>query len=119
MAYNETTAIRLRNILYDKNIAFTEKKMFGGICFMVDDKMCFGIMINKKHNEELLMCRMSEADCEIVLENENCIPMDFTGKPMKGYVFVTEKGFQTTIEASYYIQLCLNFNPFAKKSKMK
>ena len=117
MAYNETTAIRIRNVLYDKNIDFTEKKMFGGICFMVDDKMCFGIMINKKHNEELLMCRMNEDDCEKTLQNNDCIPMDFTGRPMKGYLFVTEKGYQSPKDLIDYIQLCLNFNPLAKKSK--
>lgn len=119
MPYNEITAIRIRNILFDKNIHFTEKKMFGGLCFMVDDKMCFGLLSDKKTNEELLMCRMSETDCEIALENENCIPMEFTGKPMKGYVFVTENGFQSTKELIHWIDLCLIFNPLANKSKKK
>jgi hypothetical protein len=119
MAYNETTAIRIRNIFYEKDIAFTEKKMFGGICFMVNDKMCLGILIDKKSNEELLMCRMSENDAENCLETENCIPMQFTGKPMKGYVYVLEKSYQYEKDLSYYIQLCLYFNPVAKKSKKK
>lgn len=117
MAYNETTAIRIRNVFYDKKIVFTEKKMFGGICFMVDDKMCLGILIDKKQNEELLMCRMSESDADSCLETENCIPMEFTGKPMKGYVYVTENGYHSTKDLAYYIQLCLDFNPLAKKSK--
>ncbi len=117
MAHNETTAIRIRNILFDKNILFTEKKMFGGICFMVDDKMCFGINIDKKSNEELLMCRLSEKDAEQCLETPYCIPMEFTGKPMKGYIYVTQNGFQNTKDLDYYIQLCLNYNPLAKNSK--
>ncbi len=119
MAYNESTAIKIRNILYDKEVLFTEKKMFGGICFMVDDKMCFGILVDKKLNEEVLMCRLSEMDYEIALETENCIPMEFTGKPMKGYVYVTENGFQSIKDLSNWIQKCLDFNPLAKKSKKK
>lgn len=119
MAYNENTAIRIRNVLYDKEIQFTEKKMFGGICFMVNGKMFLGIMIDKKHNEELLMCRMSENDAEKSLETENCIPMEFTGKPMKGYVHITENGYQSSKDIAHWIQLCLNFNPIAKKSKKK
>ncbi len=119
MAYNETTAIRIRNLLYDKEVIFIEKKMFGGICFMVNDKMCFGVLIDKKSNQEQLMCRMSEVDCEKSLETENCMPMEFTGKPMKGYLFVVENGYQSAKDLAHWIQLCLNFNPLAKKSKKK
>lgn len=117
MAYYETTAIRIRNLLFDKEVIFAEKKMFGGICYMVDDKMCFGILIDKKSNHEQLMCRMSESDSAKSLETENCIPMEFTGKPMKGYVYVTQNGYLSTKDLSHWIQLCLNFNPLAKKSK--
>jgi hypothetical protein len=119
MAYLETTAIRIRNILYDKAVPFLEKKMFGGICFMVDDKMCFGILVDKKLNEEVLMCRLSKTDYEVALENENCLPMEFTGKPMKGYIYVTTEGYQSIKDLSDWIQKCLNFNPLAKKSKKK
>ncbi len=117
MAYNENTAIRIRNVLFDKEVQFAEKKMFGGICFMVDEKMCIGIMIDKKRNEELLMCRMSEENAKKSLEIEFCIPMEFTGKPMKGYVYITENGYQTTKDLASWIQLCLDFNPVAQKSK--
>src|SRR5215471_9116724 len=105
MAYNETTAIRIRNVFYDKGVNFTEKKMFSGICFMVDDKMCCGTHIDKKTNEELLLCRLSESDYETALENENVIQMEFTGKPMKGFVFVTENGYKNEKDLGYWIQL--------------
>jgi hypothetical protein len=117
MAYNEATALRIRNVFYDKGVLFTEKKMFSGICFMVDDKMCCGTHIDKKTNDELLLCRIGETAYESALENENCIPMEFTGKPMKGYVFVTQNGHQSTKDLNYWMQLCLDFNPLAKKSK--
>jgi hypothetical protein len=43
--------------------------------------------------------------------------MEFTGKPMKGYIYVTENGIKKANDLSYWLQLCLNFNPLAKKSK--
>jgi hypothetical protein len=45
------------------------------------------------------------------------IPMEFTGKAMKGYVYVTKQGLKTKKELSRWIQLCLDFNPWAKASK--
>lgn len=60
---------------------------------------------------------MGEAAYENALEDENCIPMEFTGKPMKGFIFVTETGCNCKKKLTHWIQLCLDFNPLAKKSK--
>lgn len=117
MAFNEISLNRIREALFDKNVSFLEKKMFSGVCIMVDDKMCCGTHIDKKTNEDLLLCRIGEEIYEEALEMENCIPMEFTGKPMKGYVFITEQGFNTAKKLDYWLQLCLDFNPKAKKSK--
>ncbi|HLP64885.1 TfoX/Sxy family protein [Flavobacterium sp.] len=117
MPYNEALAIRIRNAFYEKNIVFTEKKMFSGICFMVDDKMCCGTHVDKKNNEDVLLCRIGENEYEKALEIVNCIPMEFTGKPMKGYVYVTENGIKSPKDLEHWLQLCLDFNPLAKKSK--
>jgi TfoX N-terminal domain len=117
MAYKEESLNRIREILFEKGIEFSEKKMFSGVCIMVDEKMCCGTHLDKKTNEDLLLCRIGEANYETALENIDCIPMEFTGKPMKGYIFVTENGFLTNQQLSYWLQLCLDFNPLAKKSK--
>ena len=117
ISYNEIAVIRIRDVFYSKNISLTEKKMFSGICFMVADKLCCGTYIDKKTNEELLLCRIGVKEHDKALEKEDCIPMEFTGRPMKGYVFVTEIGFNTEKKLDYWIQLCLDFNPRAKKSK--
>jgi hypothetical protein len=117
MPYNESTALRIRNILHEKGIVFTEKKMFSGICFMVNDKMCCGSHIDKKTNEDMLLCRIGETAYESALEKNYCVPMEFTGKPMKGYVYITQKGHETEKDLTYWLQLCLDFNPLAKKSK--
>lgn len=117
MAFNEFTAQRIREILFAKDANFTEKKMFSGICFMVEDKMCCGKHINKKTGEDVLLCRIGESVYEQALENPDCIPMEFTGKVMKGFVYVTEEGIKKNKQLAYWLQLCLDYNPLAKKSK--
>lgn len=119
MAFNEETAQRIRNIFYEKGINFSEKKMFSGICFMVDDKMCCGTHIDKKSGEEYLLCRIGEAAYETAIENDECIPMTFTGRAMAGYIFVLENGTRSDKDLAVWLQLCLDYNPLAKKSKKK
>lgn len=113
MAYDEYLSDRIRNILKEKQIFFVEKKMMGGLCFMVDDKMCIGIVKNN------LMARVGPDAYAEALQKESCKEMDFTGRPMKGYVFVEPDGIDTEEELEYYINLCLSFNPLAKSSKKK
>ncbi len=119
MAFNELTVQRIRQVLFDKGVEFSEKRMFSGICFMVDDKMCCGTHTDKKMGEDLLLCRIGEDAYETAIELDHCIPMEFTGKPMKGFVFVTEEGCKTQQDLEYWLQLCLDYNPVAKKSKKK
>lgn len=117
MPYNEDAADKIRLFFSDKEIDWSEKLMFGGICFMIDEKMCTGLLFNKKAGEDYLMCRIGEQEAEAALEQPFCIPMTFSGRPMTGYVFITEEGFRSYKDLSYWLQLCLNFNPLAKKSK--
>lgn len=119
MAYSEFIAQRIRDIFWDKGVLYTEKKMFSGICFMVDDKMCCGTHTDKKSGKEFILCRIGEESYEEALTKEGCIPMEFTGKPMKGFVFVTEDGCRDDKELEQWLQLCLDFNPKAKKSGKK
>lgn len=119
MAYDEFLADRIRHFLKQKSVFAEEKKMMGGLCFMVDDKMCFGIHIDKGTEASLLMARVGDQQYSQALENPNCTEMNFTGRSMKGYVFVSENGFDSDIDLGGWIQLCLNFNPFAKSSKKR
>lgn len=112
MAYNEILVNRIRELLmHQPNVI--EKNMFGGVCFMVNEKMCIGIV------KDELMCRIDPTLDEIVLEKRGCRPMDFTGKKMKGYVYVSEEGLQTMEDYNYWLNLCLDFNPKAIASKKK
>lgn len=117
MAYNEFLADRIRQLLKEKYITFTELKMMGGLCFKVDGKMLCGIHTDKKYGDNLLMARIGEDAYLSELEKPECLPMDFTGRPMRGYIFVTPNGFDTDKDLSYWIDLCLAFNPLAKASK--
>ena len=117
MAFSEEFVQRIRLILLEKGVEFYEKKMFAGVCFMVDDKMCLGTHIDKQSGESLLMCRVGESAYEDALEQRYVTPMEFTGKPMIGYVYVTESGLQKEKDLAIWLQKCLDFNPLAKKSK--
>ncbi|WP_298239370.1 RNA methyltransferase [uncultured Algibacter sp.] len=119
MAYDEYLADRIRQQLKDKNVSFTELKMMGGLCFKVDNKMLCGIHIDKKYGDSLLMARIGESVYLNELKKPVCLPMNFTGRPMRGYIFVTPDGFDMDKDLSYWIDLCLVFNPLAKASKTK
>lgn len=119
MAYDEYLADRIRKIFREKKAGFFEKKMFAGLCFMVDDKMCCGIHFDKKKNMDLLMARIGSEASETAMERTGCMPMDFTGRPMNGYVFITPEGFDSEEDLAHWIQLCIDFNPLAKASAKK
>jgi len=119
MAYDEYLADRVRQIFKDKNLAFEEKNMMGGLCFILDEKMCCGIHYDKNRETDLLMARIGEDAYPNAITRAGCHPMDFTGRPMKGYVFVDENGFDDDSDLEYWIQLAISFNPFAKASKKR
>lgn len=112
MAFNEKIADRIREALMDVS-KVEEKYMFGGVCFMVNEKMCIGVV------KDEMMCRIDPAMEEEVLEKTGCRPMDFTGRPMKGYVYVNEEGMKNKKELNYWVDLCLDFNSKANASKKK
>lgn len=113
MAYSELLADRIRNYLQLKHTRFEERRMMGGICFMVDDKMCIGI------NDEALMARIDPGIYEEALGKKGCREMDFTGRPMKGFVFVDPEGTDLDEDLASWIDLCLEYNPRARSSKRK
>ncbi|MCB1023543.1 MAG: TfoX/Sxy family protein [Acidobacteria bacterium] len=113
MAYSETLAIRLRDHFSSNGVTFEEKKMMGGLCFMVDDKMCVGVM------SEDLMLRTDPEIYQELIAKDGARPMDFTGRPMKGFIFVEEDALRSPAQLKYWIDLALEFNPRARSSKKK
>lgn len=111
MAYNEKLADRIREIIGGTHKKVEEKKMFAGLCFMVNDKMCVGV------HEDRIMVRLDPEIYDEVIEKVGCEPMDFTGKIMRGFVFVSEEVLKTKKQLDYWVQLGLTFNKIAKSSK--
>src|SRR5689334_19248748 len=111
MAYNEKLADRTREIIALTNKNIEEKKMFGGLCFMVNDKTCICV------EKERLMVHLDPAKYDEVIEKEGCTPMDFTGKIIKGFVFVSEDVLNTKKKLEYWVKLALEYNKIAKASK--
>ena len=113
MAYNEKLADRIREFIALTHKITEEKKMFGGLCFMVNDKMCVGV------EQARLMVRFDPELAYEVMEKEGCRPMDFTGRVMKGYVFVDIHALNTKKKLEYWINLALAYNKIAKASAKK
>lgn len=110
MAYDEILAGRVADALR-KVKKVDSKKMMGGLCFMVDDKMALGI------SGDDLMVRLDPDIREKALKKKGCREMDFTGRPMKAFVFVGPQGTRTEKELLGWVDLALDFNPRAKSSK--
>jgi TfoX/Sxy family transcriptional regulator of competence genes len=113
MAYNELLADRVRHALKENKTSFEEKKMFGGLCFLVDEKMCLGIV------KEELMVRIAPENQDEFLAEKGSRLMDFTNNSMKGFLFVTPEGVDMDDDLNRWVERCLEYNPRAKSSKSK
>ena len=110
MAFDSYLGERIGNYLERKNINFFTKKMMGGLIFMVNEKMCCGIHIDKKYGDSLLMAKIGEESYQNEIHKDVCLPMDFTGRPMKGFIFITPHGFDRESDLEYWIQLAVDYN---------
>jgi TfoX/Sxy family transcriptional regulator of competence genes len=115
MPYNEQLAERVREILQvDEGII--EKKMFGGVAFMLNDRMFCGIV------KDDLMVRCLDQRYNDLLENLNCRPMDFTGKPMRGFLYVSIDALVSHKQLRNWLDIGIEFavqSPARKKKKNK
>lgn len=87
--------------------------MMGGLTFMYNDKMCVGII------KDELMCRIAPEQHEEAIKKKGCRTMDFTHRPMQGYVLISEEGMRSEKDFDYWIGLSLEYNKYAKSSKKK
>ena len=114
MPYDEYLAERIRNYFTEQKVPYYDKNMMGGCVFMVNDKMCCGIHFDKMKKIDLLMARIGENAAIEFAEKKGCHPMDFTGWPMKGYVFIDPDGFDLEEDLVFWLDHCIAFNPTAK-----
>ncbi|MEY2879011.1 MAG: hypothetical protein RLZZ15_1391, partial [Verrucomicrobiota bacterium] len=111
MPYDESLAARVARHLDARRAPYEAKRMMGGLCYMVRGKMCVGVETHR------LMARIDPAEQEAALRRPGCRPMDFTGRPMRGFVFVDIAHLRTDGELAAWLDLALAFNPQAKSSK--
>jgi TfoX/Sxy family transcriptional regulator of competence genes len=98
MAYDEGLAERIRGALEGRS-GVSEQRMFGGIAFLVDGRMSVGIVQAK------LMVRVGPESYERVLRERHARKMDFTGRPMKGFVYVVPSGYESDADLERWVGL--------------
>ena len=102
MAYSEQIAQRIRAALGGRP-DLREQKMFGGIAFMLAGNMCVGVL------GETLMARVGPEQYGEALVQPYARPMDFTGRPMRGFVYVEAEGFADEADLQAWVQRCIRF----------
>jgi TfoX/Sxy family transcriptional regulator of competence genes len=112
MTYDEHTAARIRTLLA-KRRDVVERKMFGGLTFMVNGAMCCGV------TAEALVVRVGPAQYERALAEPHARPMDFTGRPLAGMVYVDPAGYRTAATLSRWVQRGLDFVVHGKAPAVK
>lgn len=110
--YNEKMTKRIREALADVP-KVEEKKMFRGVVFMVDGKMCITA------GDDKMMCRIDPAIHEEAVKRKGVRPVIMKGRNYKGYVHVNEEAMKSKKDFEYWIGLALEFNKMAKAAKKK
>lgn len=109
MPYSEQLADRVRTRLPQAG-TIVEKKMMGGLIFMVNDKMCVGVDMDRSNGDDRLMVRVGKEAYDDLLGLPGCHEMDFTGKAMKGFIFVYPDGFDLDSDMDFWVAKALEFN---------
>jgi TfoX/Sxy family transcriptional regulator of competence genes len=102
MAYSESLAARIRQA-FARRRGITEKKMFGGVGFLLNGNMCVGVW------KTSLIARLGPAQGESALDEPYVYDFDITGRPMKGWVMVEADGIETDEELNSWIQRSVEF----------
>lgn len=102
MAFDEALADRIRKVLGPR-LELSEKKMFGGLAFLADGKMFCGLAKGE------LMLRVGPERYEEALAEPHARPMDFTGRPLKGYVYIAPAGIKTEKQLRRWVEQALAF----------
>jgi TfoX/Sxy family transcriptional regulator of competence genes len=111
MAYDIQLASGVRDyLLKTSDLKIEEKKMFGGLTFMVNQKMCINV------SGENQMCRFDSKLLSEISKKTGYVPMVMKGRTLKGYCYVRPNGFKHDKDFEYWLKLCLKFNQHAKAS---
>lgn len=109
MAYSDYQAERIRQRLHGSG-RVEEKEMMGGLAFMLNGHMCMGLNRDRTTGEDRLMIRVDKDRYEELLKMKGCREMDFTGKPMRGFLFVYPEGYDLDEDLDSWTEQALAFN---------
>lgn len=110
MAYSEVLANNIRQALIKEKVE--EKKLFGGLAFMVNGKMC--VTASPQTSDHIMMVRVSPTLHEELIKRKGAHTAIMRGKEYKGWIFLTEEAIQSERDFQYWIDLALTFNKLAK-----
>ena len=102
MAYNAVLVRRIEKLLRRRK-SVTQKEMFGGICFLVNGNMCCGVERDK------LVVRVGPEQYEQLLQRRHIKPMDFTGRPLRGFIYVAPAGLKSRNALASWLELGLRY----------
>jgi hypothetical protein len=102
MAYSESLAERIRQVV-SRQRGITEKKMFGGVVFLLHGNICVGVW------KTALIARLGPEPAAAALLEPNVVEFDITGRPMKGWVMIEPAGLDTDEQLSGWIQQSVEF----------
>jgi len=102
MAYDQQLAERVRHVLKRRK-GFSEKKMFGGVCFLLSGNMCCGV------TRSALMLRLGPEGAAAALTEPYTRPMDFTGRPMKSMIYVDPEGYEFDDDLKNWLRRAAKF----------
>ena len=102
MAFDQALAGRLR-LLFGRLPDSSERRMFGGLCFLLSGKMCCGIVGRN------LVVRVGREGRDDALRRPHTRPMDFTGRPLRGFVYVGPAGYRTHRGLSTWVEQAVRF----------
>jgi len=113
MPFDEKIANQVREMIADRTDNVEEKVMFGGLCFMVNDKVCIGV------KKDTLLVRVDPEVYEQEIGKDGRQPMVHQGKPVKSYLFVDYDSMHNQESLQHWVKLALNYNPHAPLSQAK
>lgn len=103
MAYDEGLAQRIREMMQEYPTNLIEKRMFGGLAFMVNGNMCVGVLGSE------LIARVGADNYDSLLLLPNTREMDFTGRAMTGFIVVDENAIDDDERLGFWIERCFSF----------
>lgn len=109
MPYDQHLADRIARELQAQGVSSEAKRLMGGLCFVLNEKMCVGTGIDKKNGKARLIARIGKDEVQTALVDKNCKPFQPTGRVMKDFISVYDEGFDKDEHLTHWVKLAIDF----------